>query len=66
MERMSQVVIYLKKVKFEAYRVEEGVKVAEAETEWDPENLVERLKKVKEKFGCESVRVLVAAEIAGT
>lgn len=63
---MRQTVVYLKQNQLEVFRVEGGEKTVKAETEWSTDNLVEKLKLVKDKFETSSVRVLVAREIAGT
>jgi len=60
------VVVRLGRSQLEVVAVQGEDKIAAAETQWDPENLQEKLKLVKEKFECESVRVLLSDEIAYT
>lgn len=65
-EDMGKVVIDLGRERMEVWVVENGEKTTTAETSWQPDNLSEKLKLIKEKFQTPSVRVLIASDIAGT
>lgn len=64
-ESMSKVVvIHLKRSKMEVFGVVRGEKVTNAEVEWDENNLVDKLKLVKDKFETKKVRILLADGVA--
>lgn len=60
---MKKIIVVLKHANLEVYAVEEGQKTAKAETSWDPESLPSKLSLIKDKFGTDTIRVLLGQEL---